>query len=195
MEVQKSRAAQPSWAQPSRFVSLRPGYCSIDITDDDDEHHDRKRLRASAFQAAEEWNEPPLSAHQEILLRKVLIGRENVFISGAAGTGKSRTLRELIRQSPEEGTFVTAMTGIAATQLPRGTTVHSFAGIGLAKGTKDQCLAYVRRNPSSVKRWKQAQILLIDEVSMMSQTLFETLDYVAKKIRRNNKPFGTLSFY
>lgn len=33
-------------------------------------------------------------------------------------------------------------------------------------------------------------MLLIDEISMISGELFDTLDYIAKYIKRNKKPFG-----
>lgn len=38
--------------------------------------------------------------------------------------------------------------------------------------------------------WKGTDILIVDEVSMMSQKLFEMLDAIGKHIRKNKKPFG-----
>lgn len=135
-------------------------------------------------------DDPPLSAKQELLLEKVLEHRQNVFFTGAAGTGKSRTLRELIRRSPEESTFVTALTGIAATNLPRGTTLHSFAGIGLAKGSKEECLNFAKSRKKAQRSWQSAKLLIIDEASMMSKALFEKIDYVARHLRKDERPFG-----
>jgi len=135
-------------------------------------------------------DEPPLSAKQEELLDKVFTHGQNVFFTGAAGTGKSRTMRELIRRSPEASTFVTALTGMAATHLPRGTTLHSFAGIGLGKGTKEDVLTQVLSSRKAVKNWNNAKILIVDEASMMSKALFEKLEYVARKVRKKEQPFG-----
>lgn len=138
----------------------------------------------------EHLGEPPLSAKQEWLIGKVLTHKENVFFTGAAGTGKSRALREMIRRAPEQSTFVTALTGMAATQLPRGTTLHSFAGMGLAKGTKEQCLEHAKKMAKARRNWGQVEILMVDEASMMSMGLFEKLEFVARKMRGNERPFG-----
>eukprot|EP00954_Amorphochlora_amoebiformis_P005268 415819-Amorphochlora_amoeboformis.AAC.1 len=47
-----------------------------------------------------------------------------------SGSGKSYLLDRIIAHLPPEGMYVTASTGRAAVQIG-GTTLHSFAGIGL----------------------------------------------------------------
>lgn len=39
-------------------------------------------------------------------------------------------------------------------------------------------------------RWRNTKILIIDEISMMDSELFDKLEILAKKIRKNDKPFG-----
>ena len=46
------------------------------------------------------------------------------------------------------------------------------------------------RKKGATKKWKSIQVLIVDEISMMSKRLFEILDYVAKSIRRNTEVFG-----
>ena len=46
------------------------------------------------------------------------------------------------------------------------------------------------KNRFAKSLWKSTDILIIDEVSMMSQKLFEMLDSIGKAVRRNSKPFG-----
>lgn len=76
-----------------------------------------------------------LSPEQLAAAQRALRGN-NVFITGAAGTGKSHVLRyivqELRRQYGTDSVFPVAPTGIAAINIG-GTTVHSFAGIGLGR--------------------------------------------------------------
>ena len=75
-----------------------------------------------------------LTEEQESVCAAAMRG-ESLFFTGNAGTGKTTTMRELITRLPQRGrgkVFVTASTGAAAV-LCRGTTLHSFAGIGLGK--------------------------------------------------------------
>ena len=118
---------------------------------------------------------------------------ESFFFTGCAGTGKTFTLRTVINALEEGATFVTAMTGIAASLLPGGTTLHSFAGIGHGDGVRELILQKAKSNPVTSKRWKKAKTLIIDEVSMLSQNLFELLDYLGRELRTRKKaPFGGL---
>ena len=52
----------------------------------------------------------------------------SLFITGPAGTGKTKVLSEVITSLPKETTYVTAPTGMAASLLPRGINIHSFMG-------------------------------------------------------------------
>eukprot|EP01038_Epipyxis_sp_PR26KG_P004803 gene4803-6731_t len=124
---------------------------------------------------------------------KIAIDGNNVFITGSAGTGKTFLLRyvvqELIRKYGPEGVAVTAPTGIAAINV-NGQTIHSFSGIGLGEGTPEFLINKVIKNKSSVTKWTNTKCLIIDEISMISKSLFELLDRIAKLIHNNDLPFG-----
>lgn len=118
---------------------------------------------------------------------------ESFFFSGCAGTGKTFTLMSVIEALPQTITYVTALTGIAASLLPRGTTLHSFAGIGHGSLGNEQMLKKVKSNPQAVGKWTKAKTLIIDEVSMMSRELFELIDYLGRELRsRRTVAFGGL---
>ena len=72
--------------------------------------------------------EETLSEDQSAAVEAVTKGL-SLFITGSAGTGKTKVLREVIKALPEETTYVTALTGMAASLLPRGITLHSFMGL------------------------------------------------------------------
>jgi len=45
-------------------------------------------------------------------------------------------------------------------------------------------------NISAKENWKNVNIIIIDEVSMLGGSLFDKLDYIAKHLRKSSKPFG-----
>ena len=128
----------------------------------------------------------PLNEKQMLVYTAVRRG-QSVFYTGCAGTGKSYLLGALVASLPKKTTWVTAMTGIAALNI-QGRTLHSQAGIGLAR----RSAADLARTMKAPKRlaWRQCTTLIIDEVSMLSRELFEKLDEVARILRGSPRPFG-----
>jgi ATP-dependent DNA helicase PIF1 len=115
---------------------------------------------------------------------------KNIFISGQAGTGKSYIIDIIYKyaQTHNKKINVTALTGCAALLLNmKATTIHSWGGIGIG-GDVTILISNIRKY-KKVDNWL-TDILVVDEVSMMSKSLFELLDTIGKKIRKNSKPFG-----
>ena len=119
----------------------------------------------------------------------------NVFISGAAGVGKSHLIKYILQTFQERGHKygVCAPTGVAALHVG-GSTLHSFFGIGLGTGKVSSLVRKVAKNKEAMKRIDQTDTLIIDEVSMLSSDLLETLDDLVRQVRREGKhmdrPFG-----
>jgi ATP-dependent DNA helicase PIF1 len=67
-------------------------------------------------------------AQAERALELMEHGRDHVFITGQAGTGKT-TLIEKFRKSTKKNMVVLAPTGVAAANIG-GRTIHSFCAIG-----------------------------------------------------------------
>ena len=136
-----------------------------------------------------------LSVEQQICFDKYVNG-ENLFITGPGGTGKSFLIKSIVKhaENSEKNIKVCALTGCAAILLEcKATTLHMFAGIGLANKKNDYIVNELfTKNKHKLKNWKKLEILIIDEVSMMSLKLLLLLDLIAKKYYKNNKPFGGL---
>jgi len=133
-----------------------------------------------------------LSSEQKFLLHKYNQGK-NLFMTGAGGTGKSYLIRHMIRDGirNEKKVDVCALTGCAAVLLNCGAkTIHSWGGIGLAKEDNAKIATHISLNSRKKKNWRKVDILIVDEVSMMSQKIIELLDMIAKKVRNNPLPFG-----
>jgi ATP-dependent DNA helicase PIF1 len=134
------------------------------------------------------------SEEQQIAFDKYIQG-QNIFITGPGGTGKSALIKHLKQDADKRGKHiqVCALTGCAAVLLEcKAKTLHSWSGIGLGKGPIEQLIKKVQKNKHSKALWKETDILVVDEVSMMSLKLFETLDAIGKSVRKDRRPFGGL---
>lgn len=120
----------------------------------------------------------------------------SIFLTGPGGTGKSFLLKAMYEMIPVrtgKHVAVTALTGCAALLIGRfAKTLHSWAGVGLARESAAVLTATVRRSGKALRRWLGTDILIIDEVSMMTPDLLEKLDAIAKLLLRNSKPMGGL---
>jgi hypothetical protein len=85
------------------------------------------------------------------------------------GTGKTVLLREIIRvlRSTGRRVAVTASTGIASINIG-GTTLHSWAGIGLGEGTAERLSGKILGTERLRNRWRDADSLIIDESKVFS---------------------------
>lgn len=157
--------------------------------------------------------EPPISlldtlTEQQLAVIDHLLEGDNLFLTGGGGVGKSYLLSAIFTEFPglkkrmiaakHPGSVaklpriqMCAMTGCAALLLGhKAKTLHSWAGIGLGKGSVSELYIKIRRNQKSMRNWLTTDLLIIDEVSMMTAELLDKLNEIGKKIRSNKKPFG-----
>lgn len=117
---------------------------------------------------------------------------KSIFLTGPGGTGKSFLLKH-VYDTISGSISLTALTGCAALLLhSKAKTLHSWAGIGLGTDVVPLLISKLKNKNSrrAAKRWLETDILVIDEISMMTPDLFEKLEEIARKIRGNNRPFG-----
>ena len=116
---------------------------------------------------------------------------QNYLLSGSAGCGKSwlleRVIKALVWRHGPDTVHITASTGIAALNIG-GKTLHSFAGIGL--GDKDVLIHRRSMNEADISRWREAKVLIIDEISMINPDFFDKLDAIGRIVRGNDATFG-----
>ena len=133
-----------------------------------------------------------LSLDQQRALDAVREGR-HIFLTGPPGTGKTHATRAIVGWAQEAGKNVgiTAMTGTAAVLLG-GQTVHSYLGIGLARGSPEAMAAQLSRGGATARaRILALDLLLLDEVSMASAEFLDKVsDFLGIVRRRHGTPFG-----
>jgi ATP-dependent DNA helicase PIF1 len=130
-----------------------------------------------------------LNEEQQHAVDAVMSGK-SIFLTGPAGSGKSYTIHAIREwcESVNKKMALTAMTGVAAL-LINGTTLHSYLGIGLAKG---EVIDMIREPGAKFAKMRLAStnLLVIDEVSMLSAELFEKIDMYVRLLLGVDRPFA-----
>lgn len=127
---------------------------------------------------------------QQLALNIMLAG-ESVFLTGPAGSGKTYVLNQFIKRARKEGKVlaVTATTGLAATHL-NGTTIHAWSSIGVRDELEPEFFENMRKDRK--KMIKEADILVIDEISMLHDYRLDMIDQICRHVRKTDAPFGGL---
>lgn len=116
-------------------------------------------------------------------------GPLKMYLSGPAGTGKSRVfnaLRAFFEAKNQARRFrVCSYMGIAAKNVG-GMTLH--AGLCLGKAEKR-----VRSKEDLISMWNGVDFLLIDEVSMISCDFLVTISDSLSEAKGNSRPFGGIN--
>lgn len=118
----------------------------------------------------------------------------NLLILGQSGTGKTFLGKKIEENLPGRRVALTATTGIAALNVG-GTTLHSWSGIGDGRFSPEKLYKKLLYDESYYEK-RQAiintDVLIVDEISMLSMKIFDTLEYVCRKLRNKNTYFGSL---
>ena len=135
-----------------------------------------------------------LSIEQKEAMTAYAAGK-NIFLTGPGGSGKTELIKRMVAFSQAQGkkVQVCALTGCASVLLNvKAKTVHSWAGIGLAVAPNAEIVKKIAENKYKKNNWTAPDILIIDEVSMMSLKIFDLLDLIGRRIRSAGLPFGGL---
>lgn len=124
---------------------------------------------------------------------RLMMDGKSIFLTGAPGAGKTYVLNEFIRLAKRAGknVAVTASTGIAATHIG-GTTIHSWSGMGIQEFLTESDLTRLGSKNTLIKRYNAADVLIIDEISMLHGRRLDSVNLLAKRLRQSDKPFGGL---
>ena len=124
------------------------------------------------------------------LALEIMMAGESVLLTGPAGAGKTYVLNQFVRLAKHEGKHVsvTATTGLAATHLG-GTTIHSWAGIGVHDELPARFVDHLAKGRREII--EKTDVLVIDEISMLHDYRFDMVDEVCRLVRKKpDVPFG-----
>jgi ATP-dependent DNA helicase PIF1 len=127
---------------------------------------------------------PHLVPEQQHVVDLILQGH-NVFYTGSAGCGKSTILKAFVKRLQQQGKRVkiVAPTNLAALNIG-GQTTWSFAGwTPDSMKTRIDKLMEKSRGEKSWKKFDETDVLVIDEISMIENLMFERLNMILKASR------------
>ena len=124
-----------------------------------------------------------LSEDFRFALERLENGNGSYFIPGKAGTGKS-TLLQLFRRTTRKKCVVLAPTGIAALNV-QGQTIHSFFSFPPRPLTARDI-----RKRRKGKLYRNLEVLVIDEISMVRADRLDGIDRCLRLNRNDSRPFG-----
>ena len=136
----------------------------------------------------------PLNEEQQTVLNMVK-EKKNIFITGPGGVGKTFLINRIVDEMECAGKIVaiTSLTGLSALLIgKKARTIHSWSGLGIGNKSAMSYFEFIRKClPKKREAWRTTDILIIDEISMMSDEYFDKLDEVGRLMRwRHNAPFG-----
>lgn len=138
--------------------------------------------------------------HEQLYIgRKMATGLYSMYVSGKAGVGKSLITRyalSLMKQNSNLKYVMTATTGRAAS-LVNGMTLAKWTGFPkeLKDYTGPKLMVWMMKpeRADARERWRTTHIVLVDEASMLGVHMFNMMDYVGRRLRKNLRvPIGGL---
>lgn len=155
-------------------------------------------VRPKGLASAKQQSQPSivnalLSDEQKHILELIIDRGESVFFTGAAGTGKSHVLRQVVsslrRSKYDSEVAITATTGLAAFNVG-GRTIHRWSGIRTGEESALSIAQNIKKSTEVRDNWRRCRVLVIDEVSMMDAKLLDKLEEIARLVRGKSEPFG-----
>lgn len=130
----------------------------------------------------------------------------SIFLTGKAGTGKTTFLNEFVGKTRKKY-VICAPTGIAAINAG-GVTLHSLFGLplrpflptterldGSLGNNISDLISHFKYRKDKVKLFRELEILIIDEVSMLRADVMDMVEFALRFVRRSTLPFGGVQLF
>ncbi|KAK1743712.1 ATP-dependent DNA helicase [Skeletonema marinoi] len=113
-----------------------------------------------------------LNEEQCLVVESILSGH-STFFTGPAGSGKSHVLSTLLKANAD---------GIGGKRMDN----HGILSLPPPQAWQLRVMG----NEYTKQRWREVDVLVIDEVSMMAASFLDKLSFIASRARNDRRPFG-----
>ena len=123
----------------------------------------------------------------------------NMIICGQAGVGKTHLVKHIVQYKRKEQKHVSVVcsTGIAATHYGNlgSQTLHKWAGLEDGRHLNEELLHLIKTDERFLHvkaNIECTDLLIIDEVSMISTKVLNQLEFVCRHVRKSDSYFGNM---
>ena len=160
---------------------------------EEETNYNTESLKELVLQKYQILNEGQKKVFNEVM-NSVNCKSGKVFcLSAGGGTGKTTISNLLLAKvrSQKKVALATAVSGIAATLLDNGRTLHSRCKVPIKIKENSTCFM-TKRDPTG-KLFQNAELLIIDEVTMGNKLIYECIDRSLRFVRGCEQAFGGLT--
>lgn len=130
---------------------------------------------------------------ENILIKTFKSNESNIFLTGPAGSGKSYIVKDFIKWFRNIETYgdleVLAPTAIAALNIG-GKTLASFFKTFIFNNVDEINLKNYKKGTIAWSFISKISVIVVDEISMVSDDYLTLMDLILKTVHKNHKPFG-----
>ena len=115
-----------------------------------------------------------------------------LFLDAPGGTAKTFLINHILAKQRSEGkiTLATASSGIAATLLTGGRTLHSTFKIPLDLYAMDIPMCSIKKGTALSRVIQEGKATVVNEVPMTNKLAFEALDCTLRDLMDKDQPVG-----
>ncbi|GFR59555.1 ATP-dependent DNA helicase PIF1, partial [Elysia marginata] len=144
-------------------------------------------------------NVQKLSPEQSVIYndftQKIQNGQSGLcFLDAPGGCGKTFFIETILASQRAKGriAIATASTGLAATLLPGGRTVHSTFKVPLNIINSETPSCSIKKGTALSRVLQDASVLIVDEATLLHRKVIEAIDTTLKDIRSSSEVMGGL---
>ena len=158
--------------------------------------HDAQQYALDADAAEASFTEEQRAIYQLILSMTddpdTYAGKNIVFLDAPGGTGKTFVINSILKRARSQGkiAIATATSGIAATLLDNGQTLHSAFKIPIDSHLQQHPTGKISRGSALARKIQQCRLIVVDEAPMAHKSNYEALNLTLRDLCDPDRPMG-----